>query len=73
MVQGVGTRCKNKGIPAVALVGSTGEGAEQILQHGISEIISTAPADMPLAEALQRAEELYLDAAVRMFSQYKKK
>lgn len=73
VVQGVGTRCKNKGIPAVALVGSTGEGADQILQHGISEIITTAPADMPLAEALQRAEELYLEAAVRMFSQYKKK
>lgn len=73
VVQGVGTRCKNKGIPAVALVGSTGEGAEQILQHGISEIITTAPADMPLAEALQRAEELYLEAAARMFSQYKKK
>lgn len=73
VVQGVGTRCKNMGIPAVALVGSIGEGAEQILQHGISEIITTAPADMPLAEALQRAEELYLEAAARMFSQYKKK
>lgn len=73
VVQGVGARCKDKGIPAVALVGSIGEGAEQILQHGISEIITTAPADMPLAEALQRAEELYLEAAVRMFSQYKKK
>ena len=30
VVQGVGLRCKKKGIPAIALVGSTGEGAEAI-------------------------------------------
>lgn len=72
VVQGVGSRCKNKGIPAVALVGSTDEGAEQILEHGISRIIKTAPENMPLAEAMQRAEELYFAAAVKMFSEYKK-
>jgi glycerate kinase len=71
VVQGVGMRCKKRGVPAVALVGSTGEGAEQILNHGISRIITTAPADMPLEEALRRAEELYLEAAVRMFSELK--
>lgn len=68
VVQGVGERCKKQGIPVVALVGSTGEGAEKILNHGISHIITTAPADMPLAEAMQRAEELYLETAVRMFA-----
>lgn len=73
VVQGVGVRCKSKGIPAVALVGSTAEGAEWILNFGISRIITTAPEDMPLAEAMQRAEELYLEAAVRMFTEYKKK
>ena len=67
-MQGVGERCKKQGIPVVALVGSTGEGAEKILNHGISHIIATAPSDMPLAEAMQRAEELYLEAAVRMFT-----
>ncbi len=71
VVQGVGMRCKSKGILAVALVGSTGDGSEQILNHGISRVIATAPAGMPLAEAMQRAEELYLEAAVRMFSEYK--
>lgn len=45
-----------------------GSGAEKILNHGISHIIATAPSDMPLAEAMQRAEELYLEAAVRMFT-----
>lgn len=71
VVQGVGMRCKRRGIPAVALVGSTGEGAEQILNYGISRIITTASENMPLAEVLQRAEELYFEAAVRMFSEYK--
>lgn len=71
VVQGVGARCKKQGIPAIALVGSTGEGAEKILEHGITAIVKTAPEDMPLAEALARAEELYFDAAVRMFSKIK--
>lgn len=71
VVQGVGMRCKKQGIPAVALVGSTDEGAEQILQHGISVIVKTAPEDMPLAQVLVQAEELYFDAAVRMFSKIK--
>lgn len=71
VVQGVGGRCKKQGIPVVALVGSTGEGAEKILNHGISRIITTAPEDMPIAEAMQRAEELYLEAAVRMFFELK--
>ena len=71
VVQGVGKRCKVQGIPALALVGSTGEGAEQILNHGISDIITTAPADMSLVEALQKAEELYFDAAIRLFTDIK--
>lgn len=71
VVQGVGLRCKNYGIPAVALVGSTGEGAEQILQHGITAIEVTAPQKMPLAEAMEHAEELYLQAAVRVFEKIK--
>jgi len=71
VVQGVGLRCKRKGIPVVALVGSIGEGAEQILQHGISSIEVTAPSDIPLAEALERAEELYFKSAVRMLEKIK--
>ncbi|MBP3577051.1 MAG: glycerate kinase [Lachnospiraceae bacterium] len=71
VVQGVGLRCKKQGIPATALVGSIGEGAEKILEHGITAIVKTTPEDMPLAEALARAEELYFDTAVRMFSKIK--
>ncbi|MBP3576674.1 MAG: glycerate kinase [Lachnospiraceae bacterium] len=71
VVQGVGLRCKKRSVPAVALVGSTGTGAEQILQHGITAIVKTAPDDMPASEALARAEELYFSAAVRMFQKIK--
>lgn len=68
VVQGVGRRCKKQGIPAIALVGCTGDGAEQILKDGITAIVKTAPEGMPLSEAMARAEELYFDAAVRMFT-----
>jgi len=71
VVQGVGSRCKKKNIPAIALIGSTGDGAEQILEHGITSCVKTAPDDMPLSEALARAEELYFDAAVRLFYKIK--
>lgn len=71
VVQGIGIRCKRAGVPAVALVGSTGEGAEQIYDFGISFVKTTAPASMPLQEALEQAEELYYSAAVRMFSMIK--
>lgn len=68
VVQGVGVRCKRAGIPAVALVGSMGEGAEQIYEYGISSVMTTVNAVKPLTEFLEQAEQLYYDAAVRMFS-----
>ena len=71
VVQGVGLRCKKRSVPAIAFVGSTGTGAEQILQHGITAIVKTAPDDMPVSDALARAEELYFSAAVCMFQKIK--
>lgn len=71
VVYGVGMRCKKQGIPAVALVGSTGEGAERIYEHGICSVRTTAPVTMPLEEALDRAEELYYKAALQLFSAIK--
>ena len=67
VVQGVGKRCKEHGVPAVALVGSMGEGAEQIYDYGISSIMTTVNAVRELDEVLEKAEELYYGAAVRMF------
>lgn len=67
VMQGVGVHCKAHGIPAVAIVGSMGNGAEDIFEYGIESIITTVNGIMPLSEALERAEELYLGAARRMF------
>ncbi|MGI5999510.1 MAG: glycerate kinase [Candidatus Merdisoma sp.] len=67
VMQGVGSRCQRMGVPAVAIVGSMGTGAEQIFDHGIESIMTTVNGIMPLEEAIERAEELYLGAARRMF------
>ncbi len=67
VMQGVGRRCKDHRIPAIALVGSLGKGAEQIFDYGIDSLMTTVDAVMTLDEALSRAQELYYNGAVRMF------
>lgn len=67
VMQGIGLRAKAKGIPAVGLSGSLGEGAEKIFEHGIESLITSVDAPMQLAEAMERSKELYYSAAVRMF------
>ena len=67
VMQGVGVHCRKAGIPAVAVVGSMGKGAEDIFDYGIESILTTVNAVMSLDEALGRAEELYLQAARRLF------
>lgn len=67
VMQGVGMHCRKFRIPVTAVVGSMGPGAEQLYEYGIDSIITTINGIMPLKEAMDRAEELYLDAARRMF------
>ena len=67
VMQGVGVHCKKHHIPAVAIIGSMGSGAEDIFDYGIESIITTVNNIMPLSDALNHAEELYLGAARRMF------
>ena len=64
---GVGGRCRLAGVPAVAIVGGMGKGAEEIYRHGISSIVTTINGPMRTEEAMERAEELYSCAARRMF------
>ena len=71
VMQCVGMRCKEHNIPAVAIVGSMGKGAEDIFDYGIESILTTVNGIMPLEEALDRADELYLGAARRMFRMLK--
>ncbi len=67
VMQGVGVRAEKKGIPVLGLSGSLGKGAMDICRCGISSLMTTVNAPMPLSEALERAEELYYEGAVRMF------
>ena len=71
VMQGVGVHCRRRHVPAVAIVGSMGKGAEDIFAHGIDSIITTVNGIMTLEEALERADELYLGAARRMFRMLK--
>lgn len=64
---GIGMRCKRVGIPVTAIVGGMGKGAESLYQYGIDSVISTVNRPMELKEALDNAEELYRNAAERMF------
>lgn len=67
VMQGVGNRCRQHGIPAVALVGGMGTGAEQIFDYGICSMMTTVNGVMELDEAIDHAEELYYQGALRMF------
>lgn len=64
---GIGMRCKARSIPAVAIVGGMGDGAEKIYEFGIDSIIPTINGAMTIEEALGRADELYRGAAERTF------
>ena len=66
-MQGVGERAKAKGVPVLGLSGGMGKGAMDICNHGVSSLMTTVNGPMPVEEAIERAEELYYEGAVRMF------
>ena len=68
---GIGQRCRAKGVPAVAIVGGMGKGAEKIFEFGIESILPTINGAMNIEEACDRAEELYASAADRTFRMIK--
>ena len=67
VMQGVGMRAKAKGIPVLGLSGSRGRNALDICNYGVSSLMTSVNSPMPIEEAMARAEELYYEAAVRMF------
>ena len=64
---GVAKRCRAKEIPVVAIVGGAGEGAEAFLDLAEAAILPTVSGPMPLKSAMERAPELFLQAADRLF------
>ncbi len=69
-MQGIGLRAKSLGIPAIGLCGSVAPEAEALKESGILKLYQIKPQDMATAEAMERAEELYLSAAKRMLDDY---
>lgn len=67
VMMGIGLHAKKKGIPCIGLSGSLGEGAERISDYGISSLQSIADRPMTLTYAMENAEQLYYNAAIRMF------
>lgn len=60
---GVAIRAQKQGKPVIAIVGSVGEGAENIYQHGISAIVPIVNRPMLLEEAMAEGKELTVKAA----------
>lgn len=67
VMQGVGNRARAKNIPVLGLSGSLGERAFDIYEYGISSLMTTVNSPMTLEEAMDNSEELYYEAAIRMF------
>lgn len=62
----VGSLCQAHGVPAVALAGSLGPGAEGVYQHGIQAIFTIVPHPSPVEEAFSQVLPWTVDAAERL-------
>lgn len=67
VMQGVGRHAQAKGIPAVGLCGSIGDGAEQLYADGITTLYALVNETIGVEEAMANADKVYYDAAVGMF------
>lgn len=65
--KGVGNRARKHGKPVIAIVGSMGEGAELLYNHGIDAIVPIVNRPMSLDEAVEDAFNLTVQAAERTF------
>ena len=65
--KGVGLRAQEQGKPVVAIVGSIGEGAELLYEHGIAAIVPIPDKPMHLNEAVKDAYGLVANTAERTF------
>ena len=67
VMQGVGLRAKAKGVPVIGLCGSLGEGADELLNYGITKLIALSDNAGSIEDAIADAERYYYETAVRMF------
>ncbi len=67
VLYGIGMACKEQGVPAIAVVGSIGNGGDEICNYGIRAVIPIIDAPMNLKTAMERSDELLRKAAIRAF------
>ena len=67
---GVAQEAKKCGIPVFVLAGSIGRGIDVLYEHGITSVHSIVNGPMALEEAMERGEELLLQAAERVVRTY---
>lgn len=65
--KGVGIRAQEEKKPVIAIVGSIGEGAELLYEHGITAIVPITDKPMTLEEAVEEAYSLVSKASERTF------
>jgi len=63
---GVAAAARRLGVPVICLSGGLGDGADQLLSHGIDALASVVPGPMALEEAMRRGEPLIEAAAARV-------
>ncbi|MDR4534140.1 glycerate kinase [Glutamicibacter sp. PS] len=61
----VAARAQRAGVPVLAIAGSLGQGAPSVHEIGISGLASILTVPMPLSLAVERGEQLLIDAAER--------
>ena len=71
-IMGVGQLAKSMRVPAVALAGMIGPGAEQILDQGIVAYRAVKPESMSVQESMRQAPELLATAAEQIAREYLK-
>ena len=69
---GVATAAASAGVPVVALVGSTGPGADQCLDAGLDEYVAIGEG-LPIEESIRNASTLLAAAAARVARKYSEK
>lgn len=67
VLSGVGRRCREKNIPAVALVGAIGENASDIYEYGIDAVFTAVSSVVDEEEIQKSAAQMLENAAERMF------
>lgn len=68
---GIGKRCMQAQVPAVAIVGGLLSNYEKIYDCGIESVVTTINNAMTVEEAISNSESLYLDAAIRLLRMIK--